>query len=182
MNSKTAVRASAWVLETTSIEQLAFERGKEALRHRVVVGVADRPHRGAHARLPTSLAELDRGILRALIRMVDHAARPPLLERHVEGVEHDLPVQGARHRPAHDPTAERIEHDRQIEEASPGRNIRDIGHPKHIGLVRREVAVDEIGRPTRPIVTVGLRRVTPAAAVRRSPLRGRIVVGIAMAH
>jgi hypothetical protein len=24
-----------------------------------------------------------------MIRMVDHAARPPLPERHVEGVEHD---------------------------------------------------------------------------------------------
>ena len=38
--------------------------------------------------------------------MVDHAARPPLPERHVEGVEHDLSVQGDRHRPADDPAAE----------------------------------------------------------------------------
>lgn len=71
-------------LKATLIEQLAFERGKEALRHRIVVGVSDRPHRGANTRLPTSFAQLDRGILRALIRMVDHAARPPLPERHVE--------------------------------------------------------------------------------------------------
>jgi hypothetical protein len=28
--------------------------------------------------------------LQALIRMVDHAARPPLTERHVESVEHHL--------------------------------------------------------------------------------------------
>ena len=49
--------------------------------------------------------------------MVDHAARPPLPERHVEGVEHDLSVQGDRHRPADDPAAECIEHDRQIEKA-----------------------------------------------------------------
>jgi hypothetical protein len=64
-----------------------------------------------------------------MIRMVDHAARPPLAKRHVEGVEHDLRVQGDRHRPADDPAAECIEHDRQIEEAGPRRNIRDISHP-----------------------------------------------------
>jgi hypothetical protein len=49
-------------LEATPIEQLAFERGEEALRHGVVVGVSDRPHRGANTRLPTSFAELDRGV------------------------------------------------------------------------------------------------------------------------
>jgi hypothetical protein len=38
--------------------------------------------------------------------MVDHAARPPLPERHVESIEHDLSVQGDRHRPADDPAAE----------------------------------------------------------------------------
>ena len=56
-----------------------------------------------------------------------------------------------RHRPADDPAAEGIEHDRQIEEAGPGRNVRDISHPQHIGPIRGEVAVDEIGRLTRPI-------------------------------
>ena len=83
--------------------------------------------------------------------MVDHAARPPLPERHVEGVEHHLHVQGGRHRPADDPAAERIEHNRQIEEAAPRWNIRDIGHPQPIGLIRGEIAVDEIGRLARPI-------------------------------
>jgi hypothetical protein len=70
-------------LEATPIEQLAFECGEEALRHCVVV--SDRPHRGPNTRLPTAFAELDRGMLRALIRMVDHAARPLLTERDVEG-------------------------------------------------------------------------------------------------
>ena len=50
-----------------------------------------------------------------------------------------------------DPAAERVEHDRQIEEAGPRWNIRDISHPQHIGLIRGEIAVDEIGRLARPI-------------------------------
>src|ERR1700687_1146886 len=87
------------VLEATPIKQLAFERGEEALRHRVVGGVSDRPHRGANTRLPTSFAELDGSVLRGLIRMVDPAARPPLPERHIEAVEHHLSVQSGRHRP-----------------------------------------------------------------------------------
>jgi len=86
-----------------------------------------------------------------MIRMVDHAIRPSLPERHGEGIEHHLRVQGGRHRPADDPTAEGIEHDRQIEEAGPCRNIRDISHPQHIGPIRCEVAIDQIGRLTRPI-------------------------------
>ena len=83
--------------------------------------------------------------------MVDHAARPPLPERHVESIEHHLRVQSGCHRPANDPAAERIEHDRQIEEAGPRRNIRDISNPQHIGPIGCEVAVNEIGRLTCPI-------------------------------
>ena len=62
------------LLEATPIEQLTFERGEETLRHRVVVGISYRPHRGANACLSTSFAELDsKGILRAMIRTVDYA-------------------------------------------------------------------------------------------------------------
>jgi hypothetical protein len=42
-------------LEATPIEQLAFECGEEALRHCVVIGVSDRPHRGANTRLSTGV-------------------------------------------------------------------------------------------------------------------------------
>jgi hypothetical protein len=50
-------------LEAVPREKLAFEGGEEALAHGVVIGVADRTHRGAHACLTAVLAELDRGIL-----------------------------------------------------------------------------------------------------------------------
>ena len=73
-------------LEGTPIKQLTFECGEEALGHRVVVGVSDRPHGGANACLPTAFAELDRSILRALIRVVDDVAGPPLRDRHHLGL------------------------------------------------------------------------------------------------
>jgi hypothetical protein len=40
---------------------------------------------------------------------------------------------------------------RQIEEAAPCWNIRDIGHPQPIGLIRGEIAFNEIGHVARPI-------------------------------
>jgi hypothetical protein len=50
-------------LEPVPVEKLAFERGEEALAHRIVVGVSDRAHRGAYAGFPAAVSERDRGVL-----------------------------------------------------------------------------------------------------------------------
>src|SRR5215470_11871223 len=55
-------------------------------------------------------------------------------------------MQGGRHRPADDAATECIECDRQIEEASPRWNVRDIGHPQHVRALGCEVTLDQIGR------------------------------------
>src|SRR6201986_1922070 len=75
-------------LEPTSVEKLAFQRGEEALAHRIVVGVANRAHRRAHPGLAAAVAELNGRVLRALVGVVDHALRSPYRERHVQGIEH----------------------------------------------------------------------------------------------
>jgi hypothetical protein len=79
-----------------------------------------------------------------MIRMVDHAARPPLPQRHIEGVEHhaiDQPT--IRRLNASSTTA------RKRKPAHVG--IYVISATQHIGPIRCEVAVDEIGRLTCPI-------------------------------
>ncbi len=48
------------------VEQLALERGEEALAHRVVVAIGQRAHRRAHAGLLAAQTEGDRGVLAAL--------------------------------------------------------------------------------------------------------------------
>src|SRR5688572_13225776 len=53
--------------EPHPFEQLAFERCKEALTHRIVVTVAHRAHRWPDARLATARAEADRRVLTALV-------------------------------------------------------------------------------------------------------------------
>src|SRR5207253_8185428 len=57
--------------EPLSIEQLALERCEEALAERVVVGVADTAHRGPNAGRPTPTSEGERGVLAAVVRVID---------------------------------------------------------------------------------------------------------------
>src|SRR5262245_65375180 len=77
-------------LEPTPVEKLALQRGEEALAYGIVVGVSDRAHRGTHAGFAAALAKGDRGVLRALVGVMNHAVRAPRRELHVEGVEHQL--------------------------------------------------------------------------------------------
>ena len=82
---------------------------------------------------------------------MDDVLRPARCQRHVQGIEHELGVQGRRHRPADDAAAERIECDCQIEEAGPRRNVGDIGHPQHVRALGGEVALDQIGGLSRAV-------------------------------
>src|SRR6266851_9891533 len=61
--------------EAAAVEQFAFERGKEALAHRVIEAIADRPHRGPHAGLAAALAEGDRSVLGEFKRSSQHLDR-----------------------------------------------------------------------------------------------------------
>src|ERR1700694_1518915 len=68
--------------EAAAVEQLAFEHGEKTLAHGVVETVADRTHRGPHPGLVAAFAESQRGVLAALVGMVNHgggagAARAP---------------------------------------------------------------------------------------------------------
>src|SRR5476651_1792876 len=71
-------------LEATAVEQLALERSKETLCHRVVVCISHRAHRRHDARFAATLAERVARVLAAPIRMVNDFERPALREHHVE--------------------------------------------------------------------------------------------------
>src|ERR1700720_2323883 len=101
--------------EPAACQQLAFQCGEEALAHGVVVGVTDRPHGWEHAGFPAAPAERQRCILATLVAVVDDIAGLALTDRHLQCRQHELGAQMRLHRPADDPTAERIEHDSEIE-------------------------------------------------------------------
>jgi len=64
--------------------------------------------------------------------MMDDPVGPPLAQRHVERVEHEVGLEVRRHRPAHDAAAEHVEHDREEQEAGPRRHVGDVRDPELI--------------------------------------------------
>jgi len=57
----------AAILKAMLHEQFTLERRVEAFAHRVIVTVADRPHRWTNASLFAALPERDRSVLAALV-------------------------------------------------------------------------------------------------------------------
>ena len=138
MNSKMAIRASGLCAELSPVEQLALERGKEALVHR------DGAHRWTNACLLAAQAEGQRRVLGPLIAMVDNAARSPLPDRHIHRVDDELRLDLM---PIAQPTIRREKAssttDRQIKPAQVGRYL--SGHtqcpPARAGS---EIAIDPL--------------------------------------
>lgn len=58
-----------------------------------------------------------------------------------ERVQDKLRVLCRRCFPAEDPVSEDIDHERHIYKATPGRNEREVGHPKFIGPRCPELAI-----------------------------------------
>jgi hypothetical protein len=63
---------------------------KKLSHNGIVVGVADGAHGGAYSSLLAVKPEGHRGVLGALVRVVDDALGPPLLQGHVEQLEDQL--------------------------------------------------------------------------------------------
>ena len=171
--SRTA--AVSLCLESAPCKQLAFEGGEETLAHGIVVGIADRAHRGAHAGITAAATEFDRGILRPLVGVMDHLPGPSCRQRHVQGIEHQLFGECRGHRPADNATAIRIEHDREIEKAYPCRDVGDVSDPQPSGASAVKLRSTRSGAwrpPSLTVVVTNLRRLhrqgRPATSIARS--------------
>src|ERR1017187_1335945 len=75
--------------EPAASQQLAFQRGKETLGHRIVVGVAHTTHRRPYTRFAAAVAELNGRVLRALIRVMDDTSRATHRQCHAQRIEYD---------------------------------------------------------------------------------------------
>ena len=149
-----------------SIQQLGLQRGEKRLRHGIVIAVADAAHRAFDAKAPAALAKRPRGVLTALIGMMDQGSgHGPIARRMLQRLHHQL--RGMRHA---DPVADHaprmhIQHDGQIHRALQGVDMRRIGHPQLVGALRGELASNHVRCLDRSIL--GLRETalgTPGAA------------------
>jgi hypothetical protein len=94
--------------------------------------------------------------LTPLIRMMDHDTDRTLAgDGHLQGPRDELRVLVRRHGPPHDPTGEDIEHHGQEQEARPGGDVGDVGHPPLSRSGRGEVTLHEVGGGTGPLVSAG---------------------------
>ena len=145
-HSRLAVRS-----EATPINQLAFEGSEEALAHRVIVGVADRACRWTDAGLLAAIAESNRSVLRASVRMMDDVVGLPGRERHVESVEHDAGLQISREGPSDDPARPGVENDREVEKAGQ-RGQEGVSRPREFHL--RPLAEPDVNLSAHPAPTI----------------------------
>jgi hypothetical protein len=96
-------------------------------------------------RTPASLQRLpNANDVYSLIAVVDHVARSPLADGHLERVQHQLGPEMVRHRPADDLAAPGIEHDCKVEEPRGGRDEGDVSDPEPVRARGGEPAVDQV--------------------------------------
>jgi hypothetical protein len=72
------------MLKSMPIEQLTLQRGEKTLAHRVVIAIANRAHGHADLSLMTPMAKGYRGVLRALVRVMNHLGWATLTTRHIQ--------------------------------------------------------------------------------------------------
>src|SRR6266404_2330320 len=155
--------------EPAACQQLAFQGCEEALAHGVVVGVTDRSHGWEHAGFPAAPAERQRCILATLVAVVDDIAGLALTDRHLQCRQHELGAQMRLHRPADDPTAERIEHDSEIEKAGCRRDMSATQSWFGRSAVKFRSTRSGAGRASRSrrVVMTARRRLTPTIPAAR---------------
>ena len=123
--------------ERVLIHALALQRREEALAQGVVAAITHRAHRALHLGLGTARPKHTRGVLAALVGVMNHADRLALFDSHREGVGHQLRGHLRPHRPAHDPAAEHIQDHRKVQRRAMGVNV---GNVRHSQPVRRRGA------------------------------------------
>ena len=98
-------------LEASPVDDFPLQCRKEALGHRVIVGVSRGSHGGHDAGLAATFAKRVAGVLAAAVRMMDDRLRAPLCERHLQRIEHERRSEVMSHGPADDASGPHIQHD-----------------------------------------------------------------------
>ncbi len=125
----------------SAVYEFAFERGKEALGHGVVIRVAYRTHGGANFHLLAALAKGDAGVLATHIAVVNDLAWTPGVQCHVERSNHQVRRHPGAKGPAHHFAAACVNDNCQIQETLPGRDIRHVSHPQLVDVSRGKTAL-----------------------------------------
>ena len=138
--------------ERRAVNQLALERGEDALGHGVVVAVTDIAHGHADPEGLAAHPEGQRRVLRPVIAVMDDRHRLATDRGHVEGRQDQFLAPVVGHRPADHSSAPDIDDHRQVEKARPRWDVGHVRHPQLVGPTGREVPPDQVrsGFPVTP--------------------------------
>jgi hypothetical protein len=128
---------------------LGFVKPVDRFGERIVVAVADTADGWHKTDLSKPLGALDRDILHTSVRMVDEAIVRKwfsIMKCLLQHIEYKAGVRRPADASADDPTRIGIDTEGDIEEASPSRDIREIGDPQYVGSWHLKLSVDVIKR------------------------------------
>lgn len=106
------------------MDNLGLVKTVDRLRQGVVIAVANTPDGWLDPGLGKALGILDRDILAAAVAVVDQAATvdgSPIVDRLLQGIQHETGVRRPAHPPAHDIAGVNVDHEGHVDEPCPGR-------------------------------------------------------------
>jgi len=115
----------------------------------VVIGITNTPDRRLDARLRQPFAIANGHILRAAVGMVNQPATvnwPPIMKRLIECIENETRMGSPTCPPTDDAASKGIDYERDVNEALPGRHIREIRKPEHVRFGSVELSVHPVER------------------------------------
>ena len=89
--------------------------------------------------------------LRAAVAVMHVIDCRPGVEGLLERIEGEIAAANG-HAPAHDPSRKDIDDEGHVDEAAPGGDVGEVGHPQLVGPCRHELAVDEVRWPRRRVI------------------------------
>lgn len=79
----------------------------------------------------------------------------PSVNSHLHGVNGQVAAQRGRGLPSHDVATEHVDHEGEVDLAGVGLHVGEIGHPKSVGSLGNELAIDQVGGPVESVVPDG---------------------------
>ena len=131
--------------ETYAVNPLVLETVEPTLRRCVIPAIAFAAHRAGHAIFLELGLKRMAGVLTTAIGMMhDPRRRPPTKAGHRQRVGRQIGRHARLDRPANHFAIEQIQHDRQIQPAFVGPQVRDIGSPDLVRRCWREMSIIEL--------------------------------------
>ena len=115
--------------------------------------------------------------------------RPSLVQGLLQGIQYKAGVRSARHAPADNAPGKGVDHEGDIDEARPGRDVGEVADPQRVRPQGPELAVDPVERarrglvadrcpdrlaPDRPLQARGPHQARDGAAGDRDPLSAEL--------